>query len=1522
MIEFEEQENSYNDQGFARACGFAVSSALAALSNGDYYTDNSENRKNLVRYLYSGFAKDAFDENNFLSYYINIDQTQIDSLTSLASFEVGSIYEEVLNEIKDTYGYDYLQSMCVVGWLYGGYSTNSPTGYISNAINYSLSGLNSYNKLSYSSLTGYLADTRFFDIRTGASAEGEKDYKANYYSYSYFDLSPSFNTKINTHKLKDSATQFYSISGELYYSNPYWSDIPECDESVNELSLNDSEPLIITGRQRVTPSSFPCISKDDYYLPVTGNKFYRKFADGPYATGNYTSSVTDYYHNKDKQHLHPSDAKAGMANLYDESGLFVGLQAVDACYPVYGQILNQEVLTSPNGDNYFHYGGDGVTRQANFFTGYYPYTINTVHGPVSYTYQPDIYGEFGTEVKTSVYTGIKYVPITLNKNHWSGWAKDVLTNLIIDEDRYYDLSINLYPDIGGFDIIKQSEFLGKIDGIDINYYSGEVCGPARRSIVQAVPSISPADVLYPDEFPVVGFTQDFSSRTFNKNLKLGIQFGRMVNVRVDPRGVNEYSFPYNDPTIVTSDLIWITGEMEKASNGENKFYNPSSQAQAKTTGSYRINSNDYTGSGVNDLNLTKSLSIGNYFEGSGVSGEYSYDINDVTIKDLDINYGLRGVTGILSYYRDGSSTPFKDGGTNYQSSFGATLGTGPRKVKYISGWKKIGEPAIKIQKLYYTDNVGLDFEEYTGYAFHHSSIINTLGDTGFSPNYDDINGPGEMPSFTGLTDAGYFPIYKEHNFLHYHPRYYRGPYSSAKKKFLYPNAQNVFGKYYDPQLGFPNKVSITIEVEEHAVKEVYEYGSINSSLEQAQISGRNVEDMYFPSKISSGEQSAWIGDREWVGADYGKEEYVYKGKPNFVQGYINNDVNEGVFPPYYTSFYESNPPLLHPTYEGGEVVLFQHPSYHGVNYDGLWTRGKTYTKTITCNYVKPAFNVEERKYDSSIVDSIFTPLSGQLKSINFEYPDIYSGAAPRHSYLADPIFHERMVGVKINTGVSGYKTIYEKLDSDTEVIYDIYEPNTGYYTGDISWTGSGFYEGFFTGVDAVVTGFNHSKGLNGDSWIGFSSSPWPTYIDATTYDYAGYSSGIGGYNYLAKFTCASVNPYTQECENEFDPTHPSSEEILSRNTREDNQIFLVNLKPSGIDFHVKALTYFPNNFRASYNDFDVDYLDRLPRCDTYSLMESCSYTGFHTNNLTESLYVTGITDILGIAGQEYNFSGKINSGILYQRPSGTLWTSSDKTENALLDWQYQSGGYYCKWRSRSFLKIKVNSISLTGYGDVPYDVEDVVEPSGYCDVRYAMQYENLAENPIYSEGIQVREQNSELFYKFAGISQTLKEHGFQFPVEANELIVGLPSKQYQTISNPRLINENGPYYRINTNSKNYNKFIMSATSDYAYFNSATEMPMYEGTLTPDYYTYPGSLVFSAAQGQMFPNGDINPDITYSYKVENQRQYYDGDLADSTLNPELTTDIITAASYSNKPDSVIGPAGASLSEILKFSGISV
>lgn len=1443
----------------------------------------------------SGVGKESGDGQDIYNNTILGDT----GLDSLGGFDDDDIFAAIVSGVDEDYFSSYsatirsVYPVITTSLLMGAWVAGVDASRITGFLDATYSGAStlfgfgpSANIFSTSQINTILTEN-FSGAMASIVNDSNKDTAVDKIYFRTYNLEPSFLSDIDTKRIKDSAMQFYSVSGDLNYDALIWGDESECvEQTIPIFAGNDFE--IITDNLSIGPSSSKCIDFERHFRPITGQYFYRKFADNPYSTGTYTSAANTRLQTLDKTLQHESSYSDNIKQLVDLGGTVFGAGhnkvPVNAPQGEYCAAYTREFNERPTDGQTIemHLGNTGL-RNGQTLSGY---RTSQESNPI------DIFNSLVPIYRniTGVQTGLKFIPLSLNPAYWSN--SEISTNSMNPAtygDNVYQNALNFNPNhVRDFIDAKEETYFSSQDGGRIGDVSG-TAGPPQRDWIS--------------DFPFICINEDFQNETAGQYAGVNVGFGASCT-EVHSTEIKGILY-----TRVTKQIIHTTGF-----NGlyeSQNYTSPDEVDQTNVSFGLTISGEDlvHANSGENYIKAM-CLGMGNGMDSGSLSGLYYVDnagwghtgynytgVVGVTTTGLDKlgNYMImNGYSGLAkSYYLDGllQSVPNVGIGSNRGAHLsGALIGSQKRTDKMLVGWSHPDYGHVNVTKMYSyaTGSDGVAEDEFTFSGFDSGYTANMTDPPDVFPIIPADEGFAAMPTglIAGLLGSGWYPIYEEQHRENGFPRYYRGPFASADIKFLYNNAEAMFtgheeyrtattkmltepndgtapfhgrtgeritlptGQYpnngFSQPIGFPHRVEFDLVVKEYATKEYWrqrnwsEFGipsisdfsaeGINANLNEITWSTTNTTTP--TQNVDSGYATPILGpvggDNTWHMGHTGVNPLIYNSVPNFIHGSINDDV--GLYSGTTTQAATKEWPESFKDVTGGYLSKWQE-TLNGSSYgdaktknpEGNYNLYSTYTVKVTGYYTPPGWKMKTNTFEPEYAKRVFT---GEVQNL---WGEGISGDRFGHEG-SDPLFYKRVGG----------------------------------------FSGSGLIQLSDDRPD-LIHGGTHPEGMIGDAWMSFNFDRQP-----------------------------NPDPYANDFGYGVDDV---AEEYWSydRAPWRDKEIFITDLRSTGLNVYFSALKYFPGSGRMDYSGF----------ADQFNFFKSGISTGFD--------------QIFNIENQTFSFLGPMLTGSLFRMPSGIDWSGSGSGGNTIypdvVEWQVDHTGEENFWRQQSRMDLSIENVNWTGHGMLPIDVDYLVQPTGGCLITGKLAYEHMAEKPVYSEGILLRDTTvGDISMDYGAYpvlaSNTLKEHGFTFSARGNEVIETAPSRQVEiATSGLKLISSSTQFNKLNTIEKNYNKYEVIATSDYSYLNRGDQMPSYEGYPAADHQTFSdGNMLFSAQQGQVLENNRNNPTVNKKYSVEDQRQYYDGIVTDATLDDRFTTNLRPVDLYEQPEEDYFVPAGLTLNEI--------
>ena len=401
------------------------------------------------------------------------------------------------------------------------------------------------------------------------------------------------------------------------------------------------------------------------------------------------------------------------------------------------------------------------------------------------------------------------------------------------------------------------------------------------------------------------------------------------------------------------------------------------------------------------------------------------------------------------------------------------------------------------------------------------------------------------------------------------------------------------------------------------------------------------------------------------------------------------------------------------------------------------------------------------------------------------------------------------------------------------------------------------------GGNSTISGGYHSKGLIGDSWIGFSAD--------------NYGISLNGNCYFGEVW------WTRQPEN-------------------DNFVTLLSLRPGfDLSLHTRALRLTPGYYDVTSEcvKYDLTGMERvynLPISGDYlfdSIIKAFNSTGFEEYSSYSSDYYYPKPGYFGDDGNinKLKYTGTNPSSTAQILKSSGLfeyWKDFVKATNDPSIWV--TG---VKYLDKSRINFKINSIKLTNAGSQPFDAHRELVLTGSCTISGEFGYDSQAESAVFSEGVFLEDHSTN--YPLTG---------FYVPKFVSDVLLRIPNNIIQTPESPILpapsrcltrenipiILESGNVYvpHLTQEPYNYNKFIVPALSDLSSMNLDTEEVGLEKVFANDGYIYPNStFLLSAALAQHLGTNyetTLNiPNAPQVYYVKQAYQFYDSAVTDAVLN---------------------------------------
>ena len=276
-------------------------------------------------------------------------------------------------------------------------------------------------------------------------------------------------------------------------------------------------------------------------------------------------------------------------------------------------------------------------------------------------------------------------------------------------------------------------------------------------------------------------------------------------------------------------------------------------------------------------------------------------------------------------------------------------------------------------------------------------------------------------------------------------------------------------------------------------------------------------------------------------------------------------------------------------------------------------------------------------------------------------------------------------------------------------------------------------------------------------------------------------------------------------------------------------------------------------------------------------------------------------DFLSLNGNSFTTQSASNQTLLYPKPdadfTGIVPTGVDRFGNTTYPpnptayyWAVKTpNAFFTGVRDVTRVSFTVNKIEVSEIGDIPYQGQRIIIPSGECVISGIYGYTGQAESAVISDGIAL-----------SGLSGARSLSGLFQPLYVSDVMTRIPSAIFnipsgsgykpilpapsymKTRQNPFFITGNDPYINASPFSgAGYNAFLWPAWSDLGLLNSELvyeQMPPDDGNVFMNSY-----LTFSAAQGQKIGATGFNIRENVTYKVIGQYGFIDSTSTNAIYN---------------------------------------
>jgi len=915
-------------------------------------------------------------------------------LNSVLGFANDSFFADVQKELA-TGHFVYATDPCrtflsclSAGLFFASKLSNVSTGDLNKILNFALasvySGIGcgiSYNDFSNTELQYYFnKDWRQSVLEISAS---EKSQEVDVIGFSFLDVSDIFSSPVNNKLMKDSEIQYYQLSGKLTYDPVFWETLPYCEDIV--IALTDVYG-VVTGERILGPANTPCIDEENSYRPATGMIFDRTFCDGPYSSGIWIDTVKDALTDLDKAKI-PFDVqyKMNLHRLTNFSGDYLGngigvdpklfSVAVDSFFGEYKYPLSRERYNMPSSSD----TNGNLVYQLNHmgFTG------------LKWGFVESGFGEFGEEVFALAYTGVtgfKYIPLELSRPLWAGKYNDVKYSPHIDSGRIFKLALNVHS--------------GYILGEEARDSNGDgIAGRPQRGLYCDLPSFI--------------FYQNFSSETFKQPafVKMGCALTR---TEVGPKGGYFQNAEESD--------VFMGGW------SDTYYYDPIEAHQPQVKINTSVGSNFSTKeSNDNPVFNSRGERVGFITEKTFGMGN-SIDLGEFTgyIRN-NAGYEYSGnLYNITGEFVSGNYFLWKKYCPNY------VIGDGRKTVKYVKGFiNNSGSNAGDISNTSVVYAYDEDRKRYT-YEYFDNRITPSSFPRIVYPESTFCKKPVDE---TGAWKA-VLGEQRTENFL---PRYYRGPFATAHKKFLYPNAKKWEQLFFTPSVGFGQRIKINVSVEEYAVKEFFSGAQYNGAglLGQTEYNydpiGFKKKNFFKKTNRVDSQYSEIDAEADSEGRpnrlfSSGRNPLIYNSSPNFIQGFQNNRnlIEQGAYAVSWNNVFNTGNNC------SGSANAFDTPTTSIPV--GTYSKYTGYGFELTGIYVRPGWGLFDSSFHPEFSYSAFPMMSTVCEN-------------PAYPPGADPIYLLPVAGNQDEEGG------YHKFNLIGDQWIGLYAANLGIFSGGVGSLG-------------------------------------------------------------------------------------------------------------------------------------------------------------------------------------------------------------------------------------------------------------------------------------------------------------------------------------------------------------------------------------------------------------------------------------------------------------------------------------
>ena len=765
-------------------------------------------------------------------------------------------------------------------------------------------------------------------------------------------------------------------------------------------------------------------------------------------------------------------------------------------------------------------------------------------------------------------------------------------------------------------------------------------------------------------------------------------------------------------------------------------------------------------------------------------------------------------------------------------------------------------------------------------SYYFPNGLDDLKDYDFETEFYHCHSYSDMPLGLGKIEgklpnvfSGWSGLYAKQPLEDFHPRYYRGPFASTKKKFLYPNAERVNNKYQDGGQGFPLEVTFDIKIEQYATKQIFSGGKY--SVDGDLITKFKTNDIIWrktpkdtPLQLVDSEFERPIGMSQSdfgisLLGNYGNAPIHNFGKNSSIQNHkavFNRGFHDGIV-------YDK---IIHTKVV--PIVNLHDLFLHGVTNPGeYWRYTGDLSFSLSAKYTLPNHSLEDENIKGEYAEKIFrlptedVVLLSSYTSANYISTGIPEGKEAE--YFASGYF-PKYLGL-------AFDPIYLSLVGQEE---DPYFPNKQTKVTHDGYINNFIYSVYSNGHASVFSEDSnlarHPNKINGDSWLSFTGENIGKITDVNP---------MGLYLQQQKYSNAIV-----------------------RNRIDDKNLIIASITSSGLDLHTDALDLYPN--------LKTSIVPEDGRVGAGAILENGVP---YVSDPQRDIYTRFPNLLLSITGKNdfnfegtYEITGQITTGLLYEIPNESFTTGSIESYAA------GSRGVVSGYKELSKVVVTISNLRVpnSSRGVHPYDTVTLIEPKGKCTIEGEFRHKSQEESAIYTEGLVFGDLTPEKLSPESFASDVIKRSNVTFEDNYGASYVSAPSKMLSR-KNISKISGEGKNVFLSQRSEapeNYNKYVIPALSELAKSwpgSTLESLPPTDGVVYPNI----GYIPYSAAQGQEIYD-EKNPNIKNLFKTLVQKQFYDASVVDASKMTEFTT---TSAAGKFLPEMTyaVVPEGSTVQECM-------